>query len=322
MKPFDYAMAKHLKGAVAAVGAGWTPKAGGIDLLDRLKERLETPQGVVSLAGVPELSRLVADQGNLVVGANLTLASIASAPLVKQHLHGLAEAAGDAATPQVRAVATLGGNLLQRTRCEYFRQAELACLKRGAKTCGANTGDNEMLALFGGDACRAVHASNLAPVLVAAGAKLVVAGSSGLREVPAADFFVYDASDLNRESVLAPGDVLVEAHIPLGVTGSAWREVRRRRSFDWPLAGCAVVRRDTSWGVAFGGVAPTPWPAQSVASAAASGSGLTAALDKLLDSATPTEAGRYRVKLLRQAVIDAVDAVNASSAGNKAGEGR
>ncbi len=314
MKPFDYAIAKHLAGATSTVSDGWTPKAGGIDLLDRLKERIDDTEKVVSVVGLKELSRLTVEDGHLVVGANLTLAQLALSDLVRKHLHGLAEAAGDAATPQVRARATLAGNLLQRPRCEYFRQAELSCLKRGADHCGAAAGDNETHALFGAGKCSAVHASNLAPVLVAAGASVVVAGTKHRREIPAGKLAVYDDSNLGRESALRPGEVMVEARVPLGVTGSAWREARRRQSFDWPLAGCAVVQRGSAWGVAFGGVAPVPWLAKSVAAALERGGDVGAALDAMLATAVPPKTGRYRLKLLRQVALDTIAAVQKQGA--------
>ncbi len=273
MRAFACVLPRSLEEARAALAEeGSVLKAGGVDLLDHLKERLIAPDTVVSFRDVPGLDRIEAGPGGIRIGALVTLARIAEDPLVRERATALARAAGDAATPQVRNLATAGGNLVQKTRCWYYRHRDLPCLKRGGDFCPALEGRNRYHAILAYDRCPSVHASNLAPALIALGARLRIEGPRGPREVEVESFFANDPANPARENVLAPDEVLTEILVPVGRGDrgrSAYREVREKQSFDWPLvSAAAAVRleggRIAALRVALGAVAPVPLRAREV----------------------------------------------------------
>ncbi|HVB47586.1 MAG TPA: FAD binding domain-containing protein, partial [Burkholderiales bacterium] len=143
-------------------------KAGGIDLLDLMKEGLLTPKRIVNLRAIADLGRIAEEpDGSVRIGAMVTLAQLAADPLVRGRYRALAEAAGNSASPQIRQVATLGGNLLQRPRCWYFRSLHHHCVRKGGETCFAFAGENQYHAIFGHNGCAIVHPSTSATALVA-----------------------------------------------------------------------------------------------------------------------------------------------------------
>ncbi|HET6203286.1 MAG TPA: FAD binding domain-containing protein [Planctomycetota bacterium] len=270
MRAFAYALPRSLEEAREALReVGSVPKAGGVDLLDHLKERLVAPDTLVSLRAVPGLDRIEERDGSIRIGALVTLARIAEDPAVRALATALASAAGDAATPQIRNLATAGGNLAQKTRCWYYRNRDLPCLKRGGSECPALDGRNRYHAILAYDRCPSVHASNLAPALLALGARVRAVGEKGGREIAIDDFFVNDPKDLARENVLTPGELITEVIVPASGLRSAYREVREKQSFDWPLVSAAAsVRlengRIADLRVALGAVAPVPLRAREV----------------------------------------------------------
>jgi xanthine dehydrogenase YagS FAD-binding subunit len=249
---------------------GSVVKAGGIDLLDHLKEHLVEPPRLVDIKRIPGLDQIRAEpDGSLRIGATATLAKVAAHPAVRKTHPALARACGEAASPQIRNVATIGGNLLQRPRCWYYRLESYKCVKKGGDICYAVAGENRYHVLFGGGPAFPPHPSNSAVPLVAYGASFVLDGPKGPRTVPAAEFFVLPAKDPTRENVLQPGELLTEIRVP-PATGwkSAYYEVRERAAFDWPLVAAAIalklgggVVRDAR--VVLGQVAPIPWRSAS-----------------------------------------------------------
>lgn len=172
-------------------------KAGGIDLLDLLKENLLAPTKVVSLRDVAELTVVAEQAGGLRIGSMVTLANAAVHPLVEQRYPALADALQNSASPQIRNVGTLGGNLLQRPRCWYFRAAEYHCLRKGGGHCFAISGENQYHAVFDNQSCAIVHPSTAATALVALGATLELANSEGVsRNILLEDFFVLPDQDV------------------------------------------------------------------------------------------------------------------------------
>src|SRR5512145_3247057 len=217
MNRFEVVTAKTVPQArdLRAERTGSVYKAGGIDLIDHLKERLVEPPRLVDLRAIPTMKGIrSATDGSLVLGALSTLAEVASNDAVRQSHRALAQACGEAASPQIRNVATLGGNLLQRPRCWYYRLESYPCLKKGGDVCYAATGENRYHAIFGGDPEFIVHPSNAAVPLVALGATFVLDGPKGPRSVPAAQFFTLPKVDPLRENSLAPGEILVEVRVP------------------------------------------------------------------------------------------------------------
>jgi xanthine dehydrogenase YagS FAD-binding subunit len=246
--------------------AGSVFKAGGIDLVDHLKEHLLEPPRVVDLKRIPGLDEVAASgDGSLRIGALVTLARVAAHAGIRKTHPALARACAEAASPQVRNVATIGGNVLQRPRCWYYRLESYKCVKKGGDLCFAVAGENRYNVIFGGGPAYPPHPSNAAVPLVAYGASFVLEGPKGPRTVPAGEFFVLPAKDPTRENVLEPGELLLEIRVP-GTKGwkSAYTEVRERAAFDWPLVSAAIavkveggVVRDAR--VVLGQVATIPW---------------------------------------------------------------
>jgi xanthine dehydrogenase YagS FAD-binding subunit len=254
-------------------------KAGGIDLLDLMKEGLLSPRRVVNLRDIPELGRIAEESGGaLRIGSMVTLAQLAGHPLIRARYRALAEAAGQSASPQIRQVATLGGNLLQRPRCWYFRSLHHHCLRKGGEACFAFAGENQHHAVFGHNGCAIVHPSTAATALVAFNAKVELVNARGAKRVAALEaFFVTPDQDIKRENNLKPGEILTSVLLPTSGTGvhSAHMRQGETDSFDWPIADVAVVVNMGADGicrqasVVLGAAAPAPYRAKGAESALA-----------------------------------------------------
>ena len=280
MYPFQYHEPQSLEEAVALLAApeaGARVIAGGSDLLDEIKEGIIAPAQVVSLAGVPGLTGIAETAGGLSIGAMATIADIAAHPVVHAAYTALAEAAGGLATPQIRNVGTLGGNLNQRPRCWYYRHPLIPCLKKGGDRCYALAGNTKYLCVTGGDRCYIVHPSDTAVALSVFDATIHCQGSGGGRSIPIGDFFAGPGADVTRETVLEPGEVVTGVTLPrpadLGANGqppsSIYLKAREREAGDFALVSVAVrlavadgVVRQAA--VALGGVAPVPYRATQV----------------------------------------------------------
>jgi len=268
MNAFELARATSVAQARELVSEkpGAVLKAGGIDLLDHLKERLVEPPRVVDLKSIPGLGKITAEaDGGLRIGPMATLAQVASHTGIKQSHPALAQACREAASPQIRNVATIGGNVLQRPRCWYYRLESYKCLKKGGDICYAVGGENRYHVIFGGGPSYAPHPSNAAVALLAYGASFVLEGEKGPRTVAAGDFFTLPTKDPQRENQLQPGEVLTEIRVP---SGAGWRssydEVQERADFDWPLVSAAIAVKSEGGTVrdarvVLGAVAPIPW---------------------------------------------------------------
>jgi xanthine dehydrogenase YagS FAD-binding subunit len=247
-------------------------KAGGIDLLDLLKENLLAPTKLVSLRDIPELVIIAEQAGGLRIGSMVTLANLAVHPIVRGLYPALASALQDSASPQIRNVATLGGNLLQRPRCWYFRAAEYHCLRKGGGHCFAITGESHYHAIFDNQSCAIVHPSTAATVLVALGASLELINSEGdTRNILLEDFFVSPGQDLLRENDLKSHEILSAVLLPALPPGLRMAHLKQgeKDSFDWPLADVAVVLNLNGEGtcssaaVILGAAAPIPHRAKA-----------------------------------------------------------
>src|SRR5512136_2270179 len=267
MNRFEFARATSVAEALSLVAekAGSVWKAGGIDLLDHLKERLIEPPRLVDLKGVPEMREVKVESGGSVrIGPLVTLAHVAAQPGIRATHAALAQACGQAASPQIRNVATIGGNLLQRPRCWYYRLASYRCLKKGGDMCFAVGGENRYHTIFGDGACNAPHPSNAAMGLTVLGASLVFRSSRGTRTVPADQFFTIPGNDPRRENAKEPDEILTAIHVPAAPNvRSIYASVKEKAAFDWPLVSTAVALR-VDGGVVrharivLGAVAPVP----------------------------------------------------------------
>ncbi len=286
-------------------------KSGGIDIIDQMKEGLLEPDLLVHLGSIGEGAATISmEGGRLRIGAGVTLAQIASSPIVIEHCPVLAQTAASAATPAVRNMATIAGNLLQRPRCWYFRQHQFDCLKKGGGTCYAVEGENKYHAIFGGGPCHIVHPSNLAPALVVAGGVAHLVGGKRT-SIPIADLFHTPDKGVRTEHVLEPGEVLT--HLTCDAApASGFCGIKEKQSFDWPLAFACVGLRVTdgtiqSAGVCAGAVAPVPWSLPRVAEALAGvkvgdDAAIRAAAVLSGQDARPMRDNGYKVRLLGVAV--------------------
>jgi len=294
MNRFEFARATSVAEALSLVaekpGSVW--KAGGIDLLDHLKEHLLEPSRVVDLRAAKGLDEIAIEpDGGLRIGAAVTLAKVAAHATIAKTYPALAEACGSAASPQIRNVATIGGNVLQRPRCWYYRLESYKCLKKGGDVCFAIAGENRYHVIFGGGPVYAPHPSSAAVALVAYRAAFLVEGSKGTRSIPAEEFFVLPDKDPTRENVLKPDEILLAIVLPQATSKSAYAEIRERAGFDWPLVSAAValvvehgVVADAR--VVLGQIATIPWRSTAAEKAL---------VGKPVDAATAEAAGRAAV---------------------------
>jgi xanthine dehydrogenase YagS FAD-binding subunit len=317
MKRFAWADPATIDEALARLGKGAVVKAGGVDLADRLKEGLDAPERVVNLRRVAGLDGLREREGALELGPLVSLARLSEDPAVRARWPALAEAALRAGTPNVRSQATVGGNLLQRPRCAYFRQLDFPCLRKGGTTCFAREGRNAYHAVLANDPCAIVHPSDAATALVVYGATAEIAGPRGRRTVPVEELFVLPEEDVTREHRVGPDELLVALRVPAPSpgSGSAYLKIVERESADWPLAAVAAVI-ETAAGtceraaIVLGAAAPVPWRAREAEAVLA---GRTVdertaaqAARAALAAARPLSENGYKVRILEVAVKRAV----------------
>lgn len=238
---------------------------GGSDLLGMMKDRLVTPDVLVSLKSIKGLDQVKADGGGVTIGGLITLDALSRHALMRRQYPVLAEAADSVATPQIRNVATLAGNICQRPWCWYYRNG-FPCLKNGGTTCYSVSGENEFHAIFGGGPSFIVHPSDTAPALVALDATFRIVGPAGERTVPSADFFTLPTTDASRENVLNDDEVLATIALPAAHPGArgTYHKVLDREAWTHAVVSAAVVldmNQDVCRGarIVLGGVAPIPW---------------------------------------------------------------
>ncbi len=288
-------------------------KAGGVDLVDRMKEGLDAPERVVSIARISGLDRI--DAGPPAhLGALSTLAALAADEGLRRHYPALAAAAGEAATPQIRHMATLGGNLCQRPRCWYYRLAEFDCRKKGGNDCYALEGENRFHAIFETELpCVCVHASATGAALLAYGATIHTVSPKGRRDISIDDFFVAPDPDATRENRLGQGEIIesISVRAPSPSARSAYRKLKEKESFDWPLVEACVVL-ELSRGsilaprVVLGHVAQVPWRSKEaeavLAGARPSPELFGRASEAAVSAARPLSQNAYKVRLARVAL--------------------
>ncbi len=297
-------------------------RAGGIDLIDHFKEGLDTPDELVELRALggdegERMRGIVEQDGAWHIGALVTLAQLADFGDFGAAFGAVREAAGSAATPGIRNAATLGGNLLQRPRCWYYRHADLECLKKGGGQCFALTGDNRYHAVLGGGPSFIVHPSTLAAALVAHDARVHVLGPKGPRSLAMTELFSPPTVDPTREHTLAAGEIIVTIELPAAGAQqrSTYAAAKEKQSHDWPLGEAAVRCRVDAGAlhdvrVALGHVAPIPWRARE-AEAVLEGKAPTAALfvqaaDAAFAKAKPLEHNGYKIPLTKGLLRDAL----------------
>ena len=320
MKSFEYAAPRSLEEATGLLSDRWGETevlAGGTDLITCMKQQIAAPKRLVSLRNVSDLKGIKSEGKAVTIGATTTLGELAANSSIQEHFPALITATKNLLSPQLLTLGTVGGELLQRPRCWFYRNG-LGLFSDSL----VRDGDNRYHAIFGNDGkALFVHASSLAPVFVALGATMIIAGAKARkREVAAAKFFQTPRSEQDRESTLKPNEILAGVRVPISGLKNAVYEVRHRQTIDWPYVTAAVAfavkgGSASDARVVLGHVAPVPWMAQNAAKALNGASISDSAAAKAGDAATqgarPLSKNEYKVQLVRTAVKRAVLAAGA-----------
>lgn len=327
MVPFAYAAAPDAEAAIAhaARGRGAEFIAGGTDMLQLLQEGVREPAELIDINGLP-LAGIEVDASGARIGALARMAQVADDPRIREQFPAVAQALLASASPQVRNMASIGGNLLQRTRCLYFRDVAVPCNKRAPGSgCPAQDGRNRMNAVLGGSShCIAAYPGDLAVALVALDAEVQVAGPRGRRTLPLDHLHRLPGDTPERETELEAGDLIMGVRIP--ASGAARRshylKVRDRAAFEWALASAAVALELDGGAirearVAVGGVATKPWrlrPVEAALTGQRPGPDLfRAAAERAADGAAPRPGNAFKVELLKHTVERALAAVGGTA---------
>ena len=321
MRPFDYARATSVRDAceLAAARPGAVFIAGGTDLVPLWKDAVCAPPAVIDISRL-SLDAIEVRDREIAIGALARLSDVADHPAIRADTPAIADALGASASGQLRHAATVGGNLVQRTRCSYFRNVGFACNKRAPGSgCAALGGDDRRHAIFGAsEHCIATHASDLAVALVALDATVDLLGPGGDRAVAIADFFVLPGDRPDRETVLRPGELIGAIRVPRTALArrSRYLKVRDRASFDFAVVSVAaalhfegaVVREAR---LVAGGVGTIPWPLrgseQALAGARSGEQAFSAAAARASDGARPLDRNGFKLELLRRCVRRVLD---------------
>ncbi|WP_370961544.1 xanthine dehydrogenase family protein subunit M [Amycolatopsis sp. cg9] len=315
MEPFSYAKVPDIRSAIAAGQRGGRYIAGGTTLVDLMRETVEHPGTLVDIATLPLTGITPTPGGGLRIGALVRMADVAADPRVHGAFPVVSEALELSASAQLRNMATIGGNIMQRTRCTYFRDVSANCNKRTPGSgCAALDGYNRGHAILGGsEACVATHPSDVAVAFAALEAIVHVQGSAGERTIPFADFLLRPGSTPDREQALRPGELITAVEIPAfpRPAKSGYLKVRDRQSYEFALTSAAValhiqggVIRAAK--VAAGGVGTVPWklPAveQHLLGKRPSDALWAEAAQRAADGARPLRHNGFKVELLKRTV--------------------
>ena len=314
-KPFAYLVAESFAAAsralagspdaAAGAGGGAVAKSGGTDLLDRLKEHVVGPDEIVHLL------RVKREETRGEISALATLAELAEDEWVKKDFPALAQAAALAATPQIRNVGTLGGNLCQHTRCWYFRKPSFPCFKRGTGSCSAmeEGAQNRYHAVFPADGCASAYPGNLAPALIALEAKVACVHPDGDRTLDVELLYQDPVEGVHGDTGLRRGELIRAVVLePSALTRrSAYVEFRERESFDFAIASVAASTDGKRARIVLGGVAPRPRRAIAAEKALAGGAGLEAVCKAAVSGAEPLDQNGYKLAIVKDLVRRALE---------------
>jgi xanthine dehydrogenase YagS FAD-binding subunit len=313
--PFSCTTVTDVDGAVRAGESGGRYIAGGTTLVDLMRETVERPGTLVDISALPLGEITFTPEGGLRLGALARMADVAADPAVREAYPVIAQALERSASPQLRNMATIGGNVMQRTRCSYFRDVSAACNKRvPGSGCAAREGYNRGHAILGtSDACVATHPSDLAVALAALDARIHTRGPGGERTVLFADFHLLPGATPDREQDLRPGELIVAVEVPPHPRplASGYLKVRDRQSYEFALTSAAVALHVQggvirSAGVAAGGVGTVPWRLRAVeqhlVGRRPAGGLWAAAAERAAEGARPLAHNGFKVDLLRRTV--------------------
>src|SRR6185312_851645 len=320
MRAFEYASPSNLDQAVSLLGKSWedaAPLAGGTDLLALMKDDIVSPRRLVNIKDIKGLRGIAVSKKVLRIGSLATIEELADSPQVRASFPVITRTANEIAGPQIRNMATIGGNLCQRPRCWYYRGGFGLLAKDEKGMSLIPNGDNRYHAILGNSGpAYFVSPSTLAPLFIALGAVVQLAGPAGQREIPLEKFYLIPKSETEREHDLKPNEIVMEVRIPpLAGAKAATYEVRQKETMDWPLALAAVVLnfkggRVSAARVMMGAVAPVPWRSPE-AEAALIGKSVTEETAKAAANAAVAHAkslghNGYKIQLARVAVKRAI----------------
>lgn len=306
MNAFEYANARSTDSARDLVGSQGAYIAGGNDLLGLLKDYLVNPNILVNIKSLPGLNAIENDGKKWALGALVTVAEIENNDEIKQAFPGLHDAAAEIASPQIRNVATVGGNLAQHSRCWYFRQRDTVCLKKGGDLCYARESENRYHSLFTGNTCISPVVSSLATMFAALDATAIVLRNG--QETPMSMDELYHRAWENplAHNSLEPGDLVVRVEIPAVRSRSAYLQVSDKHTFDWALVSCAAAANVVDGKldkprVALGSISPVPHQVEA-ANNFLDGKRLnddtvSQAVDMILKDAQPLQHNAYKVPM-------------------------
>lgn len=314
MNAFSYARPKALGDALRLLRNGAAALAGGTDLLGLMKDGLARPTTLVDLTGIEGLRGWSHPKGRgLRIGALTPLVELETSDALAKTMPILRESLRDAATLQLRTMGTVGGNLLQRNRCWYFRDEGTVCWLKGGNRCFAIDGENRYHAVIGAQECVMVSPSDLVPALMAYDAEISVTGSRGTRQMKLADLFVAPHGRERREHALRPGELVTEVRVPESALArrGTYLKAMDRKAWSFALVSVAAagkiergVARDVR--LVLGGVAPVPWRVlaaeKGLEGSALDEAACADAADRVLVGATPLRDNGYKVTLARELV--------------------
>lgn len=293
---------------------------GGIDLLGELKEYLISAGTLVDIKNLPGLREIRIEAEKVILGANVTVANLAAHSEIGKLLPGLQEAAADVGSPQIRNVATLGGNLAQHSRCWYYRHRDVNCLKKGGSICHARDGASKFSSFISGNPCISPVVSNLGTALTALQASVVILRDA--KEVTLTLPQLYEKAWENpaAHNSLLPNDLIVRVEVPLAAAKSAYIQVSEKADFDWALVSCCVALQMNGANIAsgrvvLGAVAPVPYQTdaanQLLNGSAPNEETAKRVADELLKKATPFKENGYKIPiaraLIRRALLQAAN---------------
>jgi xanthine dehydrogenase YagS FAD-binding subunit len=319
MTPFSYSKPTDVSQAVNLAGPATRFIAGGTNLLDLMKENVARPEHLIDITGLPLTGIQETANGGLMIGALVSNADLAWHPLIESRYPLLSQAILAGASPQLRNMASTGGNLLQRTRCYYFYDAQVPCNKREPGSgCPAKTGLNRIHAILGAsEDCVATHPSDMCVALAALEAVVHVEGRAGKRQIEFADFHRLPGDTPERDNQLADDELITAVELPPAIfaSHSHYLKIRDRASYAFALVSVAAaleldgdIIRDVR--LALGGVAHKPWRDKAVEQALigqpVSRENFVAAADAMLRDAKPLEHNAFKIKLARRAIVRAL----------------
>ena len=294
-------------------------KAGGVDLLDLMKEGIASPDKVIDIKAIPGMQILTYDEKKgLRIGAGVTLSKVLKQKEVKEKYRALYEAISHAATPQIRNMATMGGNMAQRPKCWYFRSENHHCKKKGGDVCFAQTGQNDIHAIYNTKICPCVHSSSVATALIALDASIeYLDQNEKLQTIPLADFFILPDVDVTRENILQLKEVITALILPVpkSNTKSYYIKQGARESYDWALADVAVVlsmngNTCEKATIVLGAAAPNPYravQAEKLLQGSLIDEEIAAkAAEKELQSAVPLAGNQYKIPMFKAIIKNCI----------------